>query len=227
MSDVSNSIGYWFEGFLLGRYGDLTYGGEDTLVPDFNYGLNEEVKFWIEAKVGNIKWGTRVKAYQMESFSRLNGSVVHALGLHNFDDAHKRLTQKTLDGRLRHLSRHADVLQISFLTHSLMKLLYDGEKRVSKNGGVEYCMIKDSTLNNVFMNRNFRRGGKKDPNGNIVDCGELFLPENYYGFSYSDYRFFESVNQVPFVRAALDPMLDEEFIDFFLEREDVHEFAFA
>ncbi len=236
MSKVTDSIGEWFEGYLARRYRDLVYTGDEHKVPDYLHGnwyedRDPEENFWIEAKVGNIQWGCRIKGYQVDAFHRPDKpsrSIVYALGFHDFDRAHKRLTQKTGWGRRRHLRNNANVVVLTFVTNNFMNLLYGGEVRVSAKDGVVYCMMKNSTVNNVFENRQFRRGGKKDEDGRLIRKGSIRTPETYYGFDYGDYRWFEGEGEdgLP-VRAILHPTLDEKFADYLAERESLTEYEYT
>jgi len=202
MSKVSDSIGLKFERFLDGRFPDLSDTGNSLLVPDFYHPIHG---FWLEAKVGNILWGSRIKEYQIDAFSKIKAPVVYALGVHEFHDAYKRLRQKTERGRQAYLDRHMDIPQVCFITNGFMKLLWKKEKRVSVKRGLTYCMIKNSTLNNVFLNREFKRHN------------QTALPESYYGFSYDDYDFFETIDDGMHWRGILDPKKDRGFAEFLRE----------
>jgi len=81
MSKVTNSIGDWFEGFIGNRYSDLWDTRSDKLIPDFSHAtyLGEdkwEEHFLLEAKVGNKRWGCRLKDYQIDSFGRYSNSII-------------------------------------------------------------------------------------------------------------------------------------------------------
>ena len=234
MSKVSDSIGEWFEQHLNRRYRDLIFMGDEHRVPDFLHAdwYDEEPKenFWIEAKAGNIAWGARIKGYQVDAFHRPdkpNRSIIYALGFHDFDRAHKRLTQKTGWGRRRYLRNNANIVRLTFVTNNFMNLLYGGEKRISEKDGVVYCMLKNSTLNNVFENREFRRGGKKDEEGKLIRMGSIRTPKTYYGFDYGDYRWFEGETDGLPVRAILHPTLDKKFTDYLTERESLTEYTYT
>ena len=214
MSKVNDSIGKYFENFISEKYSELEYKGDDLLCPDFCYPKYGKIKFFIEAKVGNIKWGPRIKDYQIDVFEKLEEPVIYILGMHDFNNANERLVQKTEKGRMNYLKRNMKFLQICFVTNSFMNLLYEKEKRISKKEKLEYCMIKDSVLNNVFMNREFRRSKSSE-------FGEIKIsPEEYYGFSYDDYQFIENKNNLFHLRGIFDPNKDKSFIDFIKRKEE-------
>ena len=229
MSKVTNSIGDWFEDFISYRYSDLWYTGHDNLVPDFFHADyfgddNWRDNFWIEAKVGNVQWGCRIKDYQIDAFDKPGKSIVYALGMHDFDNANARLTQVTKRGRKLYLERHANVLQLNFITDPFMNRLYSKESRMNARETIEYCMIKPSVLNNVFENREFTREAKKNEEGRIVTPGRKVMPESFYRFNYGDYSWFEGTREDGlFVRAILHPERDGEFIDYFNQKENVQE----
>ena len=198
MSKVSNSIGLKFERFLGGRFPDLIDMGNGLLVPDFHC---PDYGFWLEAKVGNILWGSRIKEYQIAVFDQIRTPVMYALGFHTFHHAHKRLTQKTERGRQAHLDRYMVIPQICFITSDFMRLLWEKEQRVSKKKELTYCMMKNSTLNNVFLNRKFKR------------YNQQVWPESYYNFSYADYNLVETREENGrYWRGIFDPKKDSGFV---------------
>ena len=201
---VKKSIGNKFERYLGDRFPDLRSTSDDSRVPDF---WNPYHEFWIEAKAGNIEWGTRMKGYQINENRGFDDSTIYALGFHNLDDANKRVTQKTERGRQAYLDRHLRFQQVNFITQSLMERLWKKETRTSKKKSEKYCMMKESTLNNVFQNRWFSR------------FGVVISPEQYYGFSYQEYVAFVDPHLKPFWRAILDPEKDKGFIDFMRKYE--------
>jgi len=232
MSKVTDGIGDWFEEFVHESYPGLTYTGDDNNVPDFCHIRGIDSKsvddFWLEAKVGNVQWGCRIKGYQIDSFDKPEKSIVYVLGMHNFDDANKRLVQLTRGGRRRYLERNAEVLQMNFITNPFMNLLYHNEKRLNAKETMRYCMIKPSVINNIFLDREFTRGAKKNEDGEIVTPGKIVTPESFYGFSYGDYRFFEGDQEDGLkVRAILDPNRDKKFIKFLLSRERLYEWEYT
>jgi hypothetical protein len=177
MSKVTRSIGIKFERFLQSNFNELLYTGRDNNVPDFHH---PSLDFWIEAKAGNQAWGTRIKEYQIDSFKKVTQPVIYALGFHNFDYAYERLNQTTERGRQNYLDKNLGIVDVCFINENMMELLWDKEKRLNKKETITYCMIKNSTLNNLFTRRKFKRFGIESQ------------PEKYYGFSYQDYSFLAS-----------------------------------
>jgi len=206
MSHISSSIGERFENFLNG-FDDLEFTGHDECVPDF---YSPHYGFWLEAKAGNIAWGSQIKNYQITEFKKLEEPVIYALGFHNFDDAYKRLTHKTKTQRRKYLERHLDFLRVNFITNSLMELLYSREHRLNAKGTIDYCVIKDRTLNNIFTNRLFKR------NNIWVNT------ESYYHFSYSNYQLFKGAEgeEIPWYQAVIKKKGDENFHRFL---QDYHQ----
>jgi hypothetical protein len=177
MSKVCTSIGTKFERTIQDLFPDLRSTVREQNTPDF---FHPTLNFWIEAKVGYIGWGARIKDYQIESFREINEPLVYAIGFHDFFQANQRLTQTTELERQDYLDKNMEVLQICFISQELINLLWKKERRISEKEKTPYCMIKSSTLNNIFERREFKR------------FEETVNPEDYYGFSYSDYDFFVS-----------------------------------
>jgi len=199
MTKASTSVGYRFQNFLLEKFPELSFTGVSPHVPDFNH---SEMDFWLEAKAGNIRWGARPKENQAEDFRELV-NVVYALGFHNLDGVNKKVRQKTERGRQSYLERNMHIVQVCFVSDSMMNLLLEHETRESKKSGERYCMVKNSVLNNLFGRREFTR------------FGQTAEPESYYGFSYSDYKFFTHYDNAGlYWRAILDPREDKAFIRF-------------
>lgn len=157
MSDVTTSIGLKFERFTKDLFPELRLSGEELNVPDF---YHPSRNFWVEAKVGNILWGVRIKRYQIEAFRDFKSPVIYAVGLHNLDNAYERLVQKTERGRQRCLDNNMGIREVHFITREVMERLWEKEKRMNKKGTIEYCMIKRSTLMNVYLEREFKRDGR-------------------------------------------------------------------
>jgi hypothetical protein len=206
MSIQGDSIGHRFENFLLERFPELVFTGTDSSVPDFHH---PNLDFWIEAKVGNKRWGPRPHEKQSEDFREFD-SVVYALGYHNLDSALKRVTQKTEKRRQTYLEKHMEIVQVCFMTDSMLRLLLEKETKESeksRKGHLTrnnfYCQVKNGILNNLFERREFERDGRK------------VEPESYYGFSYSDYKWVTHYDNAGlYWRAMLDPREDRAFIGY-------------
>lgn len=177
MGLVQESIGLRWEEVLKTRFPQLIQSDVRSDLPDFYHPEG----FWIEAKAGNRLWGGRVKSYQFEQVSRLDEPVVYAFGMHDLDNALRRVSQKTERGRQRYLSRHLRFVEIYFVSGKLLQKVHDKEKRISRKEGLEYCMIKPSILRNILQDRAFSRFGT-----------QIGSAEAYYGFDRSQYvRLFE------------------------------------
>jgi hypothetical protein len=173
MSKVTDSIGLKYERHLEDSLSDLICTSSNLSVPDF---YNSNLNFWIEAKVGNVLWGPRIKEYQVKGFRDLEAPVFYALGFHNFHDAGKRLIQKTERGRQSFLDKNMKILETYFISDELIEKIWDNEGRISANTGYSYCMVKKGILNNIFQNRKFKRSGV------IISSPELF-----YGYNKEDF----------------------------------------
>lgn len=203
MSKVTTSIGIKFERTLIDLFPELDETTREDNVPDFFHPRHE---FWLEAKTGYVEWGVRIKDYQVKSFRKLQEPLVYAIGFHNFEHSTQRLTHKTERWRQNYLDRYMDITQICFVSKELLDLIWRKEKRKSKKSSLSYCMIKPSVINNVFLNRNFKR------------FGELFDPEDFYGFSYSDYELSTHEKHERVYRAILRKKHDQPFMDFMTEQ---------
>jgi hypothetical protein len=177
MSRVTDSIGLKFERDIKKMFPDFLYqnGNGSNLVPDF---YDSDFGFWLEAKTGNRGWGVRIKDYQVEGFSDLDEPTVYLLGFHSFDDANRRLSQKTEAGRQRYLDRSFGIVDYALVSDSMIARLWNADHRIPEKTGNPYFMLKPSILNNLFLRRDFHRFGNK------------VNPEEFYGFDYEDYSFF-------------------------------------
>ena len=173
MGLVQNSIGLRWETVLNERYPELESTSGDLNVPDFHHPSG----FWVEAKAGNRLWGGRVKEFQFEQESELDEPVVYAFGMHNLDEATRRLKQKTERGRQRFLEQNMAFVETYFVSGEIVKKLFEREKRVSAKMGLVYCMVKPSTLRNILLDRAFHRFGK-----------QITSSSNYYEFNRAKYR---------------------------------------
>jgi hypothetical protein len=203
--DVGKSIGRNFERYLMNRFPDLKYvGDEDKNVPDF---WNPRYGFWVEAKAGNEKWGVRIKGYQVRKFREIPEPVVYAAGLHDFCDAKKRLTELTEDERQGCLDKSLNFKEVNFITKDFMTRLWQMEKRRNQKNTISYCMIKKSVINNIFENRWFSRFGR------------VVSPERYYNFSYEGLRLMRDPHLHSYWRAILDPEKDQPVVDMLMNYE--------
>ena len=197
------SIGLKWERELKRIFPELVSIGEDPVVPDFYHPPTDS---WIEAKTGNIRWGVRLKEYQIQGFKKFRRPVVYALGLHNFSDAMNRLFQRREADRQRFLDEHMEILKVCFVTQEMMEKLWEKERRVNQKGTIDYCTIKDGCLNNLFFGREFKR------------FGQTVYPESYYGFSYGDYLFLTGNQETPKFRGIFDTGKDRRLIDYLNRR---------
>jgi len=196
MPYVSDSIGTKFERVVQERFSELgrSQGGN---LPDFYHSNG----FYVEAKVGNIEWGPRVKTYQIDDFRGISEPVVYAMGFHNFDYAIRKLSGKPEPERQRTLDREFNVLEVLFISNNLVEKIWKKENRFSKEGPTEYCMFKHSLANALFKGT-FRRFGKKEK------------PKTYYGFSPKEYYFFKHDYKGITWRAVLHKRKDRKVINF-------------
>jgi hypothetical protein len=173
MSKVTDSIGLKFERFIKEKFPELISLGDDKNGPDF---YHPELKFWIEAKTGNILWGQRIKEEQILQLERFGEPVIYALGFHNFHDANKRLIQKTEKGRQKFLDKNLQILDTYFISSDLIRKIWEKESRVSKKTAETYCMVKKGIVNNLITNRSFERQEKS------IKSAEIFYEYNQENF---------------------------------------------
>lgn len=176
---IPTEIGRHFEDFLHSLFPDLINCTAEDNVPDF-YCSTEG--FWIEAKVGYMGWGCRVKEYQVKPFKDFKEPVVHALGMHDLYGTSK-LPHKTTWGLHNYFNRHMVFTSINFISGTMMEKLWAKEMQWNKKETMEYCMIKPSLLRNIMLDRGFSRNNVR------IDSAE-----EYYGFSRDDYYFSGAVN---------------------------------
>jgi hypothetical protein len=166
MPTINDSMGTRFEDIVQENFPGFTRHNTLGALPDF-FGNG----FWLEAKVGNIVFGTRLKEYQIVSFSGLEEPVVYAIGFHDFDNAGKRLVQKTDEGRQRLLEREMNLVGVYFVTSEVINGIWAGESRVSKKGGLVYGLCKRRFLERVIDGASFVREGRR------------LTAEEYYGIN--------------------------------------------
>ncbi|MGY4884526.1 MAG: hypothetical protein ACP5NZ_03020 [Nanobdellota archaeon] len=181
MSKVTDSIGLKFERFIEERFPELisTCGNKDG--PDF---YHPTLNFWVEAKVGNILWGQRIKEEQVHKLDDFKEPIIYALGFHNFHDANKRLIQETEWGRQRFLDKNLKVLNTYFISSDLIKKIWEKESRISQKEGITYCMVKRGIIRNLIMNRSFERDKK------TVKSAEIF-----YGYNNENFMIRDNLNK--------------------------------
>jgi hypothetical protein len=175
MSTIQTSIGLRFENFFSKLFPDLKNTTHSLNAPDF---YNPEGNFWFETKTGNYQWGPRIKPYQIESFK--SKQVIYVLGLHDLNQATKRINQKTERGRQSFLERNMNFLRIYFINQDLIEALWNKEGRINYKGTMTYCMIKESMLRNIIQERPFKRFGEQIPSA-----------EEYYEYSRDDFVMTE------------------------------------
>jgi hypothetical protein len=191
---VQNSIGFRWEKILHDKFPDLMYTSGDNNVPDFYHPSG----FWVEAKAGNIRWGGRIKQYQLDQIRDFNKPVVYAFGMHNFDNAIKRLGQKTERGRQNYLKKNMSISETYFISSDIIRGILDHDSKVSEKG-MRYCMVKPSALRNVILDRPFKRQGVR-----IESSAE------YYGFNRDNYYIYMSSGR----GCILHKDIESQIIDF-------------
>jgi hypothetical protein len=199
MSKVNDSIGLKFERFIGENFPELISTCNNKDGPDF---YHPELNFWIEAKVGNILWGQRIKEEQIAQLYRFKEPVIYALGFHNFDDANKRLIQKTEWGRQRFLDNNLQVLNTYFVTSDLIKKIWKKESRVSKKEGITYCMVKKGIINNIITNRSFKR--QEVP----IESAEIFYNYNPNDFTIDVSMVKDNINYGLILKKEDLPIID-------------------
>lgn len=131
MSKAQASIGFKGERFLEERISSLVWTTDDPNAPDF---YHEHPNFWLESKTGNIRWGPRIKKYQIDQFRDLDEPVIYAFNFHNFDDATERLYHKTETLRQKYLDRHMGIEQTYFVSNDLVGKIWDIDSKLPGNG---------------------------------------------------------------------------------------------
>jgi hypothetical protein len=177
MGSLSYVIGREFERFFYESFSGFINTTADKNVPDF---YNPEGNFWIETKAGNQRWGPRIQEYQIKQFKKLNESVVYALGFHNFDHAHLRLSGKSEKQQKALLRKKMRFGAIVFINSDLISSIWDKDSRTSKKDGEVYLTLKPSTIRNLVQDRSFKRF-----NGIIPSSSE------YYEFQHQKFSMVE------------------------------------
>lgn len=200
---VEDLVGDAFERFFQKRFPefDRTIGPN---MPDFEY----PTRFYVETKAGNIRWGPKIKRYQLDDFKVLTNPVVYALGYHTFEDARPRLKGLSEDRAAKILDEELGIQEVLFISSELVEKVYQKHERVSKVNPKRYFDFKTSIANHLVSRKPFRSFGRK------------VEPESYYGFSYKDYLVFEQENKGIKWRAILHKRKDRKVIDF-LRKEGI------
>ena len=195
MSIAQDSIGLRWENILQERYPSLISTRHEDNVPDFYHPSG----FWIEAKAGNVRWGGRLKWKQLAQVKDFSDPTVYAFGMHNFNDAEARLTQKNEGWRQRCLEKNMDIVENYFISSEVVRGILEADTKVSGNG-MRYCMVKPCTLRNIIFDRTFSRDNKR-----------IESSADYYGFERGDY-YIDMEEGVGYV---LNLGREEKVIDFF------------
>lgn len=154
MITIYDSIGTRFEDIVQDNFPGFSRHTYPGVIPDF-FGNG----FWLEAKVGNIRFGTRLKEYQVLSFSGFEDPVVYVIGFHDFDNAGKRLAHRSDQERQRLLRREMNLVGVYFVTSGAINGIWAGESRVSKKGGLVYGLCKRRFLERIIDGGSFTREG--------------------------------------------------------------------
>jgi len=205
MTDVSRSIGNRFERYFQTYFPWFeSHVNDGHNVPDF---YNPTGKFWVEAKVGNRRWGPDLKHYQRDNFKRINEPIIYCFGLHNFDDARTRLDGKS-NIEMRHILRHQmRIEEVYFITKDIVEAVIDAETRVSKDGRA-YCTMKRPILKSLFSGKPFKRFGKP-----------VKSAEEYYGYENSNLDIYQEQNlvdhtSIPLKGIMLSKETDKSILDY-------------
>jgi hypothetical protein len=193
-------IGSEFERFFSQSFPGFINTTADRNVPDF---YNLDGNFWVETKVGNLRWGPRIQQYQIKQFKTLKEPVVYALGFHNFDNARLKLTGKTPRQQRTLLERDMQFESVVFMNNKLVSAIWDKDARTSKKEKETYLTLKLSMIRNIVLNRPFKRFGE-----NIVSSAD------YYGFIHSDFSMVEG----PCIGKVLHRQEDSRVLRYLEER---------
>lgn len=198
MGTISQSIGLRWENFFHEQFPELVSTVNNLNVPDFYHPSG----FWVEAKVGNQQWGPRIKEYQIQGFRDFQEPVIYALGFHNFDKAHQRLTQRTEKGRQKCLEYEMSFVERVLVDKEIVEKIWQKESKWNEQQTIQYCMIKGSLLRNILLDRPFKRQG---------------IPVNssseFYGFKRED--FFMVQPSVGSYGAILKKEGSEKVVEYF------------
>ena len=170
---LTQIVGNNFERFVESRVPELDKISSGGREPDF---YCPSGKFWIEAKVGNQKWGPRIKRYQTINFLDLKDPVIYALGFHDFDNARERLSGYSPEEMVQIVEKEMGFSKVVFVSSDIVKKLWEVEHRISENGASAYFTAKQNIFNNIWERKPFKRFGKR------IDSAE-----EYYGFNFDDY----------------------------------------
>jgi hypothetical protein len=175
MPTVMDSLGDRFERFLVRRFKGL-HQAKDFLngnsLPDL---YNEEFRFGIEAKAGNITWGVRIKDYQVRDYGSYDVPIVYFLGMHNFHNARDRLEGLDEKYRRKILRKCIKYPEIYFFNQELIGKIWKMENTMNEKDTINYCMVKKSILKHILKNRTLERNGA----GFIARDSYDYNPEEY------------------------------------------------
>jgi hypothetical protein len=209
MADITGNIGRRFERYFQSHFpGFESHTNDGRNVPDF---YNRDGNFWVEAKVGNRRWGPDLKHYQRDSFGDMGRPIVFCFGLHDFDDALERLTGKSDEEMRQILGHNMRIEEIFFVTRGVVDAVLAKETRVSATTGRVYCTIKRPIIRNIFSGESFRRFGEK------VDSAQI-----YYGYDEAGLEIYRPRDirktKVPISGIILDPKKDQAVAEYFGEQ---------
>jgi hypothetical protein len=209
---VQRDIGGRFERYLQRHFPGLkSHVSDGEKVPDF---FNPQSGFWMEAKVGNIGWGVRLKRYQGENFQGIEQPVIYCLGLHNFDDARKRLKGKKESERRDILRREMNILEVYFITGEIIDAVLEQESRLNGKETIEYCMMKRHICRDIIRDRSFRRHGVLMPTA-----------EGFYGYDRSQFDFYDlskpRPEEVVPVRGVVLHKIKDRVVTDYLRRQQI------
>ena len=212
MGIAGNSTVLRWENIVQESYLELISTRRDPNVPDFYHPSG----FWFEAKCGNIGWGGRIKKNQLRQIKDFEDPVVYGFGLHDFDEATKRLMQATEGWRQRCLIKNMGIVEAYFISSEIVNRILEKETKVPKkpswgrdeNGRMvfkrwPYCMVKRSTLQNIIFDKDFGRGRRR-----------IKSSADYYGFDRKDY-IIEMGGGIGYVR-EMKPLFNS--LNFYLTR---------
>lgn len=200
MGGLTDAIGETFENYIISKTKGLEKINDGDNVPDFYCSSGD---FWIEAKVGNLAWGPRLKGYQVENFSKIKEPVIYALGFHDFDHAITRLKGLNYHEMMKALSKSMNIKNVNFINGDLIGKIWEMEHRINERGTITYFMAKQSLFRNIWQRRRFKRFG-----------GIVEFAEEYYDFNWDDFYMQDQDTNKNSYGAMLDLKKDKRVIDY-------------